>query len=192
MARKALKFTQKLSGRLKSKIGGIIAKFSKNIRDGGRWGQLTNQVKLVFFKSRAFGICQTAQAKITLKISGGLWRDHIPVSKKSFFKNCTTCTAGIQPFGYVIFAVVLCCKTTSVWPNYCVVKTLKNLMTKLVMDFTLIILYQHFQYYWQREHAVIWTNIYSSGIFGINHLSSRYYIVKLVDCRLNHSQSYAP
>ena len=48
---------------------------------------MTNQVKLVFFKSRAFGICQTAQAKITLKISGGLLRDHIPEIKEIIFQK---------------------------------------------------------------------------------------------------------
>ena len=96
----------------------LLSNFSENIRDGGRWESDHSGEACFFLKSRACGVCHTAQAK-TLKISDDLWRDHIPVFSKSFFKNCTTCKGVRQPYGLQVFAVVLCCKTTSVWPIMC-------------------------------------------------------------------------
>ena len=86
VTREALKLTRKFSGRLKSKIGCIIAKF---FWKHWRWWPLRKwpiRWSLSFLKSRAFGVCQTAQAKTLKNIRRSLKRSYSCVQQIIFQK----------------------------------------------------------------------------------------------------------
>ena len=121
----------------------LLSNFSKNIRDGGRWESDHSGEACFFLKSRAFGVCQTAQAKTLKNIRRSLKRSYSCVQQIIFQKlhNLQGCKTTLWSSSF--------CGRTMLQNNismakYCVVKTLKNLMIILVIDCNLIILFHIF------------------------------------------------
>ena len=121
----------------------LLPKFSENIRDGGRWESDHSGEACFFLKSRACGVCHTAQAKTLKNIRRSMKRSYSCVQQIIFQKlhNLQGCKTTLWSSSF--------CGRTMLQNNismakYCVVKTLKNLMTRLVMDFNLNILFHIF------------------------------------------------